>query len=188
MSIAALSGTVLSCLINPLLNTFVMETCVWITKSHYCNREMKPADAMTEPRDQGFSCETLSLMTGKIFDADERESTKRERMNLFPANFSNTLHTFMTTKERERHREWMVDPVCKASRIMNSYTCHMLLADSWELQFPPLFIFLFLSQSPNLFPASSSHSTYCTYPSLVLHHHFVSPLSQSPHLSICWTF
>lgn len=75
---------------------------------------------------------------------------------------------------RERNGER--DTVCKASGIMNSYTCHMLLTDSWQLHFPPLSILLYFCQSPNLFSVSSSHSTYCTYPLLILLHHFRPPL------------
>lgn len=109
--------------------------------------------------------------------AQKRKKTE-ETKTFFLTNFSNTLHTFMPAEEGERHNEWMVDTLCKASRIMNSYTCHMLLTDSWQLHFPPLSVFLLLFQSPNLqicflFPPLTP-PTIPPFPPLVSHPLYLS--------------
>lgn len=102
----------------------------------------------------------------------------------FHTNFTNTLHTLMTAEEAERDREMGGGAVWKASGIMNSYTCHMRLTDSWQPHFPPLSVFLFLFQSPNLLPPNKLHlpaahspSSLRTHPApLVSHLHYLSVL------------
>lgn len=59
MSTAALSSTVLSCLIKPLLNIFVVETCAWITKSHCFTVTDRWSQQMPWlERDKSVACET----------------------------------------------------------------------------------------------------------------------------------
>lgn len=106
----------------------------------------------------------------------KKETAERTKAFLITKLLQHTPHIYDSEGEREIKSEWQTVCVSQQNNelLHLSHAAHRLLAASRSSS-----LFLLLFQSPNLFSVSPSHSTYCTYLPLVLHHHFALSLSVS---------